>query len=662
MKLTFLGVGKPTVVQGAPWIISAPMAPHRHDASDIDNLPGGISSIAWTAVTGKPTAFTPSAHSHDWSSITGKPGTFPAAAHTHAWTEITSKPATFAPAPHRHDASEIDNLPTGGVSTAWADLTGVPASFPPSTHAHAWADVTGKPAVIAAGPDAAAARAAIGAGTSSLVIGTTASTAKAGDYAPTWAQVTGKPTTFTPATHSHAIADVGGLQAALDAILSRLDTLEDAPPPATGTGTVATSGSLPALRVQGDTGTLAVPTSTAFTTTGDAPAYSLVSPPAGVTINAATGVVSIPTATRRANAQVRVRAAIGANNAEQSFSVTTGARLGIACPKNEIFGNTASELTFIFNRFRDMGISEFRTDLIWMDIQPSNATVNWNAGEALKYTQVADAAAAAGIDLIFCVHMTPSWARLSGANYNGPGTPSAFASFCASAAAHFTSGGRRLIGMEIWNEPNLTGPNTFWQYGRPASELAAMQIAAYPAIKAVSQNIKVGMGGMSAVPSTRNPVDPNFQYIAATEWLSAMYAAGFKDYNDFLAIHPYTYPYPWNDGVSNNDGLEVTLACRTVAANNGDSGKEWWFTEYGAPTNPPTSDSRARTEAQQAQMFRDIFDWSGANSWASKIHWYSYYDRTASGGTTEDAFGIFRNDEMTAKQIVADIQAVRKGG
>lgn len=45
----------------------------------------------------------------------------------------------------------------------------------------AWSDITEKPAVIAAGTDAATARTAIGAGTSSLVIGTTASTAMAGD-------------------------------------------------------------------------------------------------------------------------------------------------------------------------------------------------------------------------------------------------------------------------------------------------------------------------------------------------------------------------------------------------------------------------------------------------------------------------------------------------
>lgn len=53
----------------------------------------------------------------------------------------------------------------------------------------AWGEVTGKPAVIASGDTQAAARSSIGAGTSSLSVGTTASTAKAGDYVPTTQEV-----------------------------------------------------------------------------------------------------------------------------------------------------------------------------------------------------------------------------------------------------------------------------------------------------------------------------------------------------------------------------------------------------------------------------------------------------------------------------------------
>ena len=78
-------------------------------------------------------------------------------------------------------------------------------------------------------------------------IGTTATTAKAGNYQPTWAQVTGKPTTFAPeigstadtaaaGNHNHAVTahvDSGleaaaNLQEAFIALSARVKALEDA--------------------------------------------------------------------------------------------------------------------------------------------------------------------------------------------------------------------------------------------------------------------------------------------------------------------------------------------------------------------------------------------------------------------------------------------------
>lgn len=54
-----------------------------------------------------------------------------------------------------------------------------------STIDASWGGLAGKPAVVAAGSTSQAARQAIGAGTSNLTLGTTASTAKPGDYVPT---------------------------------------------------------------------------------------------------------------------------------------------------------------------------------------------------------------------------------------------------------------------------------------------------------------------------------------------------------------------------------------------------------------------------------------------------------------------------------------------
>lgn len=109
---------------------------------------------------------------------------------------ITVRPADGDPV----DLQEhLDGLGGGDVTVTWADVTGKPTSFPPAAHTHTAADVGAAPAShthtavqvsdatatgrsVLTAADGAAARTAIGAGTSSLAIGTTASTAAAGNH------------------------------------------------------------------------------------------------------------------------------------------------------------------------------------------------------------------------------------------------------------------------------------------------------------------------------------------------------------------------------------------------------------------------------------------------------------------------------------------------
>jgi hypothetical protein len=78
------------------------------------------------------------------------------------------------------------------------------------------ASAVGKQVLTSA--DAPSARLAIGAGTSNLTIGTTGTTAKAGNYVPAWTEVTGKPTTFAPLVATTSV--VGGVKQATDQINS----------------------------------------------------------------------------------------------------------------------------------------------------------------------------------------------------------------------------------------------------------------------------------------------------------------------------------------------------------------------------------------------------------------------------------------------------------
>ena len=90
-----------------------------------------------------------------------------------------------------------------------------------------WEDVTDKPAVIAAGANQAAARTAIGAGTSSLVIGTTSSTAMAGDKFVQGASVTNVGTQTVAGADAEAVATsattaVNNVASKLNALLAQL--------------------------------------------------------------------------------------------------------------------------------------------------------------------------------------------------------------------------------------------------------------------------------------------------------------------------------------------------------------------------------------------------------------------------------------------------------
>ena len=86
-----------------------------------DGIVEGSEPTAWVDVTGKPTTFAPSTHSHAWEDVTNKPATFAptigatattakAGNYVPTYAEITGKPATFAPATHTHTIANITSL------------------------------------------------------------------------------------------------------------------------------------------------------------------------------------------------------------------------------------------------------------------------------------------------------------------------------------------------------------------------------------------------------------------------------------------------------------------------------------------------------------------------------------------------------------------------
>lgn len=89
--------------------------------------------------------------------------------------------------------------------------------LPTIPEAPTWDSLEGKPEVIAAGSTQAEARTAIGAGTSNLALGTTASTAAAGNH------------NHAVTAHSESgLAAASNIQALAQALSARIKALEDA--------------------------------------------------------------------------------------------------------------------------------------------------------------------------------------------------------------------------------------------------------------------------------------------------------------------------------------------------------------------------------------------------------------------------------------------------
>ena len=132
--------------------------------------------LTWNSISGKPSTFTPSSHTHPKSQITDFPSSMPASdvyawakapsKPSYSWSEITSKPSTFTPSSHTHPKSQITDFP----------------SSMPASDVYAWAKAPSKPSY-------------------------------------SWSEITSKPSTFTPSSHTHPLSGISDLQASWDALL-----------------------------------------------------------------------------------------------------------------------------------------------------------------------------------------------------------------------------------------------------------------------------------------------------------------------------------------------------------------------------------------------------------------------------------------------------------
>lgn len=270
--------------------------------------------------------------------------------------------------------------------------------------------------------------------------------------------------------------------------------------------------------------------------------------------------------------------------------------------------NPVNDLNRAINMTKAAGFTWIKVQLRWETLEGAQGSVDWGTIDG-----IVSAANGAGVNLLFSVVTTPSWARRND-DLSVPGPPAdpqKFADFVGAIAARHAG---NVQAYEVWNEQNL-----WYEWGgcgrMNAGEYVDLLKRSYAAIKASDPNAVVVSG---APTPAGNIVDGcGLRAIDDVEFLSAIYAAGGKNYFDAVGTHPSGFNNPPDDWVDQNSTGASSFKghgsfyfrrieqARQVMLANGDGDKQIWPTEFGwASAGNPTAEyayAAEVTEALQAQ-------------------------------------------------------------
>jgi polysaccharide biosynthesis protein PslG len=324
----------------------------------------------------------------------------------------------------------------------------------------------------------------------------------------------------------------------------------------------------------------------------------------------------------------------------------SGSAEGPISRESKVFGFNEDPDPRVFALQDSLNMPVRRVSIPWGSVETSRGVWSWGQFDT-AYKAMLDA----HLRPLIVAGTAPCWAHAeSPCNPAAPPAPSfdsAWADYVRRLAARYPE----AIGIEVWNEPNIS-PS--FQPVDPARYTALLK-EAYGAVKRVDPKMKVISGGLFAS-------DASGSYgMADGQFLAAMYAAGAKGFMDAIGAHPYPI-VTGSDGATRYDpaGTEQDLdRLRAVRDAAGASSTPIWITEMGVSTQTVPGSPPGATEAQQADYLIRLVHDAQADSDVPVVLIHRLVDVPApntgpfpyvtppvpgQGGTVESGFGVFRAD------------------
>lgn len=313
----------------------------------------------------------------------------------------------------------------------------------------------------------------------------------------------------------------------------------------------------------------------------------------------------------------------------------------------------------------ELGAHWIRSTIPWANFQPRDPRVvgvdaswNWKGIDQFVATMNSDRWNGR-FAIVATLANVPDWATQNiapGAD-DGP-IPLPFDLQCFADAAGAVA--ERLMGtahvFEIQNSPNIgvkgaAHGSTICDWPVPdAYGYAQLLKLVHPAIHAARPKAVVlvgGIGGSHTTAGERMPAD---------EFLQGIYAAGGGPYFDGVAYHPYSQPdlpcaatdtvcAPNPSYVSRNkdpygmtNGWTRMINAHEIMVSAGDTDKQIWITEFGAPTESMSDD-------KQAELLTAGVTRASQYDWTRIFCWFTYHDgNDDSIDVGGDSMGLIRRD------------------
>lgn len=212
-----------------------------------------------------------------------------------------------------------------------------------------------------------------------------------------------------------------------------------------------------------------------------------------------------------------------------------------------LYNETAADVNADVDAAAALGANMVRLGVNWQALQPTP-----RGGYTQWYLTGLDNAVARAraksIKVLITPVFTPCWASsapgapagcstgIANAHAYPPANPKTYADFVASLVKRYTGS---LAGVEVWNEPNLSG---FWTSATPAADYARLVRATYPAVKRVAAGLPVVVGVLAGVD---------------VAFLRQLRAAGIAGSYNAISVHPY------NDGRAPDALIDPQFASAT---------------------------------------------------------------------------------------------------